>query len=134
MILELHHTGCAVTSIDESVEFYKKVFGEDKISPKILVQSQGVFVCFVEIAPYRFLELIEPADEHSFINKLLKKNIQYYHIGYWAGNDFDKTIEELNTLNCKLINIFHSEAFNNRRCAFLYAPDSCLIELIEKGK
>jgi len=130
MKLILHHTGCAVSSIEESLAWYRVAFGEDKISEKIYISSQSVYVCFVETAPGVYLELIEPADEQSFVYRLLKKHISYYHTAYTIDN-IDDSIIVLENQGCKLVSVFNSEAFDNKRCAFLYLPDGCLVELIE---
>lgn len=132
MLLEFHHTGCAVKSIDESIVHYRELFGPENIEKKILISSQSVYVCFIKIAPDRYLELIEPSNETSSLNRMLKKNINYYHIGYWVNN-MEATIAHLESINCKHISTFNSEAFNDRKCAFMCLPDGCLIELIERA-
>jgi methylmalonyl-CoA epimerase len=127
----MHHTGCLVRSIDEALDFYRATFGADKISPKIFVSSQKVNVCFIEIGPEVYIELVESADEESAVGKnMMKKGISYYHIGYMV-DDFDKTMADLDELGCRHLDTFHSEAFNNKRCAFLYDTNGCLIEIIE---
>ncbi|HSZ71445.1 MAG TPA: VOC family protein [Cytophagaceae bacterium] len=128
---ELHHTGCLVESIKESIDLYRTIFGEDKVSSVVDVSSQGVKVCFVETAPNVFLELIEPSSEDSVVARLLKKNVRYYHVAYLTEN-FDQDIVSLTEQYSKHLNTFYSEAFQGKRCAFLYLPDGSLIELIEK--
>ncbi|MDB5256727.1 MAG: hypothetical protein JWM14_1422 [Chitinophagaceae bacterium] len=128
---QFHHTGCLVESITESLNVYRRIFGADKISPVVNVSSQGVKVCFIETAPNVFLELIEPIGEDSVVARLLKKNIRYYHTAYHTAA-FDEDIVSLTEQDSKHINTFSSEAFQGKRCAFIYLPDGSLIELIEK--
>jgi methylmalonyl-CoA/ethylmalonyl-CoA epimerase len=131
MQMQFHHTGCLVSSIDESVETYSRIFGPDKISSKVKIGMQGVYVCFIEVGPGSFLELIEGVDEQSVVYKLMKRNTTYYHNAY-TTRDFDATLAMLDAIGARHMNTFISEAFENKRCAFLYLPDGCLIELIEK--
>ncbi len=128
---QLHHTGCLVESISESLTLYRNIFGDQKISAPIHVSSQGVKVCFIETAPDVFLELIEPVGDDSVVARLLKKNVRYYHVAYLT-NTFDEDIIALIHQDSKHVSTFSSEAFEGKRCAFMYLPDGSLIELIEK--
>jgi methylmalonyl-CoA/ethylmalonyl-CoA epimerase len=130
-MLEFHHIGNLVENIDEALQSYALMFGKNKVSEKFYISTQGVYVCFVEIAPERYLELIQPSDENSVVAKLAKKNIKYYHVGYWV-KDIEGVIQHLTENNFKHLSTFVSEAFENRKCAFLFTPDGSLIELIEK--
>ena len=131
-MLKFHHIGTLTESIDESLETYLKVFESGKTPEKIFISSQGVNVCFVDMEGGGLIELVEPVDEDSIVARLKKKGFTYYHIGYMVA-DIEKTIDELQELNFKFLNSFHSEAFAGRKCAFLYSPDMHLIELIEEN-
>ena len=128
--LDFHHVGLLVNSIDESVRHYSVVFGGDAISEVYTVSSQLVRVCFVRVSPTGFIELVEPISELSKVSRLLKKGGGYYHVAYLV-RDVMSTIATLEDLNYKSMEIFSSEAFNGRSCAFLYTPEGNLIELIE---
>lgn len=130
--LTFHHTGLAVSDMDETIAVYTKIFGEQAISVKYKIVSQDVTVCFVKIGENSFLELIEPLSEQSSIHRLLKKGIAYYHNGYQT-NDIEKSVNQLIQLNFKPLDYFTSEAFDNKRCIFLFSPTGHLIELIENG-
>ena len=129
-MLELHHIGNLVDDIDSSVETYKLLYGPDCASEKTFVSTQGVYVCFVNIGKDVRIELIQPVDETSLVYKMKKKGITYYHLAY-TTKTFDDTVTELLACNFKAMNPFYSEAFENKRCQFMYAPDGNLIELIE---
>ena len=75
--------------------------------------------------------MVEPIGEDSPVYNLLKKNTSYYHIGYKV-KDIVATILKLETMNYKTMEIFYSEAFNGKRCVFLFTPEAHLIELIEE--
>jgi catechol 2,3-dioxygenase-like lactoylglutathione lyase family enzyme len=129
-MLVFHHVGCLVDDIDEALEGYKGVFPVEHVSEKIFVSTQGVYVCFVEMRDKGYIELIQSANEDSIVARLKKKGISYYHIGYTV-QDFDAALKDLDERYYKLVNVFHSEAFGQKRCAFMYTPDGQLIELIE---
>jgi methylmalonyl-CoA/ethylmalonyl-CoA epimerase len=130
-MLKFHHIGTLTESIDDSLEIYQKLFDSGKPSEKIFISSQGVYVCFVEMDGGGLIELVESVDEDSIVARMKKKGFTYYHIGYTVSN-IEKTIDELQEMNFKFLNIFNSEAFAGKKCAFLYSPDMHLIELIEE--
>lgn len=128
--LEFHHIGCIVDDIDASVMLHQQVHS-GKVSPKILIASQEVIVCFAELSDGTYLEFVQAAGDNSVINGLKKKKVSYYHLGYKV-NDFETTIAGLENLDYKLLGTFNSEAFQGKRCSFMLTPDLRLIELIEK--
>jgi methylmalonyl-CoA/ethylmalonyl-CoA epimerase len=131
MGLEFHHVGLVVESIEASAGHYSLLFGTENISAAINIDSQKVKVCFVKMGPDSFIELVEPVGEDSQVYKLLKKRVSYYHIGYKV-NDITLAVARLTEMNYKPMDYFNSEAFNGKRCIFLFTPGAHLIELIEK--
>ena len=130
-MLELHHIGNLVDDIDLAAATYQLLFGKNCISDKVLVSTQGVYVCFIDIGKKVFIELIQPVDKNSMVYKIRKKGISYYHLAYLT-DDFDNTSSFLLSHNFRAMDIFSSEAFDNKRCQFMYTPEGSLIELIEK--
>lgn len=128
--LTFHHIGLLVQSIQESIPHYSNLFGKESISETIKVSSQNVNVCFVKISENSYIELVEPVGENSQVQKMLKKGTSYYHIGYKVFN-LDATVSQLERMNYKAMKSFSSEAFNGKRCIFLFSPQVHLIELIE---
>ncbi len=129
--LKVHHIGCVVESIEESIKTYTEMLGFKSVSEVFNISSQKVKVCFVEIGNQTFIEFVEPLSLDSAVGKLLKKRHTYYHTGYLV-KDFDKTLENLCQKGAHLITSFKSEAFNNKKCAFIYTPELHMIELIEE--
>jgi methylmalonyl-CoA/ethylmalonyl-CoA epimerase len=129
-MLKFHHTGCLVYSIDNSIETYKNLFGAHSIGPKIFIKSQKVFVCFVNIGADIYIELVEPSSIDSSLFKFLNKGRDYYHKGFFV-DDIEKTIIFLKNNGFILIDIFRSEAFDNKKCAFLISPLKIFFEIIE---
>ena len=130
-MLAFHHVGLLVESIDEALIHYTALFGSKNMSAIFTIESQKVKVCFVKNAENSFIELVQPLNEESIVYKLLKKKITYYHLAYTV-KDIEATVLFLEELNYKPLEYFKSEAFNNRRCIFLFSPDTSLIELIEE--
>ncbi|MBU2019055.1 MAG: VOC family protein [Bacteroidetes bacterium] len=128
--LQFHHTGLAVDSIEDSLDYYRKLFGSEKISKTYSISSQHVSVCFVEVGPNVFLELIEAKGDDSSIHRMRKKGVSYYHVAYLTKT-IEETVSKLVELNFKPMEYFNSEAFDNKRCIFLFSPEAELIELIE---
>jgi methylmalonyl-CoA epimerase len=129
--LQYHHVGLLVESIEESMVHYTALFGSNNISEIFVIQSQKVKVCFVKNAMDAYIELVEPIGDDSIVAKLLKKRISYYHLGYKV-TDIENTVAELEELNYKPMEYFYSEAFDGKRCIFLFTPETHLIELIEQ--
>ena len=73
MLGRLNHVGVATPSIDDSVRFYREMFGATDIEAKFALPEQGVWVCFVNL-PNSQIELIEPYGEASPLNGFLAKN------------------------------------------------------------
>lgn len=126
-----HHIGCLTENIEESLRIYSNSLGFKKASAITAVSSQQVKVCFIEMNTGVNLELIEPTGDNKSLEKILKSKNPYYHIGYLV-DDIAAAIEQLQQDGFHLVNRFHSEAFENRSCAFLYTTDMHLIELIER--
>jgi methylmalonyl-CoA/ethylmalonyl-CoA epimerase len=126
--MRFHHVGCAVKSIEAALPAYRPMF--PNIGEPILVSSQKVRVCFIEMRPGCYLELVEPAGEDSAVSVFLRKGVSYYHNGFLV-DDFDATAAQLLAEGCRPMEVFHSEAFGGRRCQFFMNPAFHWIEIIE---
>ena len=73
MIGRLNHVGVATPSIDDSVRFYREMFGATDITEKFALPEQGVWVAFVNL-PNSQIELIEPHGDASPLRAFLEKN------------------------------------------------------------
>jgi methylmalonyl-CoA/ethylmalonyl-CoA epimerase len=128
---DFHHVGLVVESLEESSLQYSLLFGKNNISDIFYIASQKVNVCFVKIGNGAYLELVEPVGEDSITKKLLQKRVTYYHIGYKVA-DIDSAVLKLEQLNYKPLECFYSEAFQGKKCVFLFSPEAHLMELIER--
>lgn len=127
--LTLHHIGILVKRLDQAAAAYREL--RARISEPVVISSQHVRVCFVDMDSSVAIELVEPT-EKGVAQDLLKRGIAYYHLGYVAP-DFDAALESLVALSYVHLQTFRSEAFDGRRCAFLMSPVLHLIEIIEQG-
>lgn len=129
-MLTFHHVALLVEDLNFSMQQYSLLFGTERISKIYKIHSQRVNVCFVQIDNGSYIELVEPAGRDSVVYQLLKKRMSYYHIGYKV-TDIMAAILRLESLNYKTLDIFNSEAFDEKRCAFMFTPEAHLMELIE---
>lgn len=129
--LEFHHVGIVVESIENAIIHYSALFGTESISNVYKIASQKVNVCFVKVGINSFIELVEPIGEESQVFKLLKKRVSYYHVAYKV-NQIEEAVTRLESMDYKAMEFFNSEAFDGKRCIFLFTPEAHLIELIER--
>ena len=129
--LTFHHVGCLTHDIEQSKQIYVEKFGLGAVSQTYDISSQAVKVCFITLGPGNFLELIEPTGENPSLNKIMKSKNPFYHLGFLT-DDIDKTIEGMVADGCYLVNTVISEAYENKKAAFIYTEEMHLIELIQR--
>lgn len=125
-----HHTAILVKNMQEAANSYTSIFGAEAVSQVYSISSQKVHVCFVHTGNGAHIELVQPFNDSNAFDTYFKRGIHYYHIAY-KTQDFDRAAEQLEAAGYRLLNIFVSEAFNNKRCAFLLNPQGHLTEIIE---
>jgi methylmalonyl-CoA/ethylmalonyl-CoA epimerase len=69
----LNHVAVATSSIEQSLETYRNMFGAEPHGDAFDLPAQGVRVCFVD-TPNSQIELIEPLGPDSPIAKFIEKN------------------------------------------------------------
>lgn len=125
-----HHAGCLVADIAAAVTSYEALWGQGCASPIFDIADQEVRVCFVRARPGdAALELIQPKEGTS-LHAQLGRGTSFYHIAYEVA-DFDAALSAATDAGCRCMKSFVSEAFEGRRCVFLFTPQRHLIELIE---
>ena len=118
-----------VSNIIEEAKQYLALSNTDTLEV-VDIESQKVKIAFIPIRDNFFIELIEPKVGNKSLNKLLKKNTNFYHLGYVTQN-FDLEVKNLVDSGYKRLPVFNSEAFNMKRCIFLLNHSGHLIEVIE---
>lgn len=128
--LNFHHVGTLVEDMNVAVQNYTNIFGKESASEVIRVASQQVDVCFIKVGNSSYIELVHPYSSESKVFNMLKKRVTYYHIGYKV-EDIESAVAKLEAQEFKAMEYFSSEAFEGKRCIFLFSPDAHLFELIE---
>ncbi|HTR55129.1 MAG TPA: VOC family protein [Kofleriaceae bacterium] len=128
MLGPFHHIGCAVKDLDASLQRYQALLGASARRSRVFdVPSQAVRVCFVEIAPRSYLELVAATASPSPIERYCRTG--FYHLCFLVG-DLAATLAAIGR-EYRPLPAFESEAFGGRRCQFVVTPESHLLELAE---
>lgn len=127
---KFHHIGIAVKDINTTAMIYVK---GGYIQSKIIFDPiQNVNICWLQKEGMPLVELLEPVDESSPVNKTLEKNgVCPYHTCYIVEN-IENAIAQLRSM--KYIVVSKPEqaiAISNCKVCFLYNKNVGLIELVE---
>ena len=121
--IKFHHIGIATKNIEKTLEWVSEHFEIMNISDKVYDENQDAYVQMIETIDVN-IELVSG----NIVEKLIKKNITYYHMCYEVDNleeamaSFKKSIVISNTTKAIL--------FDNRKVAFLFTPIG-IVELLE---
>jgi methylmalonyl-CoA/ethylmalonyl-CoA epimerase len=129
-----NHIGYAVTNIRWYLdEFLIPLFLPMKVGEIIEDPIQQVRVAFVTLQGGVKIELIEPMTDTSPVSRiLLAKRGGLYHLCYSVDN-IDEEIKYFSNKGCRKISgPTPAAGFEGRRIAFLYTPQSDIIELVEQ--
>jgi methylmalonyl-CoA/ethylmalonyl-CoA epimerase len=129
--MKFHHIGFATKNIDASLTSFQKL-GHVALTDIIIDELQGVKLCFLSLTDGTTLELVAPASETSPVHKYISKNGNIpYHFCYQVDN-LAETISDLTKQRYILVSKpTPAIAFQHRLVAFLYHPNTGLIELLE---
>ena len=126
---KIHHIGYVTNSIDDTAVNWLNL--GYTMSHKIMDSIQNTYICLLNKENAPSIELVEPTNEHSSVNKLLKKNgVSPYHICYEVP-DINKAYEEM--IKNKYIPLFRpveAIAFDNKLICYLYKKEVGYIELL----
>jgi hypothetical protein len=123
-----HHVGCVVPTLSAGLSVYADGLGLVRRTAAIAVASQQVCVCFLELAPGFFLELISPTSAASQLTRYLRTG--FYHLCFLVEN-LDAAAAHLSGRRFVGLPPFTSEAFANKRCQFFISSLEHLVELCE---
>lgn len=128
--LKFHHIGIATADITKTSQNYREL---GFISTKVIFDiAQSVNICFLKKTGSPLIELVEPVNANSPVQKIIKKNgTTPYHICYQTS-DIISTIQILRKLEYILIQKpTKAPAINNHNISFLFNKALGLIELVE---
>ncbi|WP_421943914.1 VOC family protein [Pedobacter sp.] len=128
---KFHHIGYVTDDITTTKEVY--LIGGYDASETIIDHTQRVKICFLTKDYFPTIELVEPVDESSSVNKILKKSgVSPYHVCYEVDN-IDKAFDELTEIGfIPLFRPVEALALNNRLICYFYKKEVGFIELVEK--
>jgi methylmalonyl-CoA/ethylmalonyl-CoA epimerase len=130
----LHHLGVAVPAIEAALSTYRDLFGYALVSGPFHDPLQKVSVCFVGSGRPGdvLIELVEPADGQSPVNKTLAKGIGAYHVCYEV-EDLEGALAGARARGCVIVSQpVPAVAFGGRRIAWIYTPTRQLVEYVER--
>lgn len=128
----IEHIGIAVTSLDEAIPFYEKVFGLDCYSIEE-VKDQKVKTAFFKVGQTK-IELLEPTDPESAVAKFISKRGEGIHHIAFAVNDIDRKLKEVEEKGVRLIDNVSRKGAEGMDIGFLHPKSTfgVLTELCEK--
>jgi len=128
--MKFHHIGVAVNDIAATAAVY--VDGGYKQSEISYDPIQNVNICWLTKEGMPVVELLEPVNEASPVNKILKKNgVTPYHTCYKV-DDIEQAVQELRIMKYVVVSKpVDAVAIHNCKVAFLFNKNIGLIELVE---
>lgn len=123
-----HHVGCAVADLDAACAPYAGALGLARRTRAVRIESQQVEVCFLELRPGFYLELIAPLEGNSKLARYLQNG--FYHICFLV-EDLEASRARLKSNRFVPLPAFESEAFGGNLCQFFLSPQAHLVELCQ---
>ena len=123
----LHHVGLLTRSLDETRQAYLSDFGAAADGEPVLIGTQKVRVALLSLADGTRLELVEPQESGSTLDRLASGGKCFYHLGFEVEN-LDAEVEAYRAKGYHALAAFRSELFEGRRCQFLLGPEQALFE------
>ena len=128
--MKFHHIGVAVKDISATATVY--VTGGYKQSDTIFDPIQNVNICWLTKENMPVVELLEPVDETSPVNKILEKNgVTPYHTCYIV-DEIELAMKELRKMKYIVVSKpAEAVAIHGCKVCFLFNKNVGLIELVE---
>ncbi|MGM9987050.1 MAG: methylmalonyl-CoA epimerase [Bacillaceae bacterium] len=130
---KLDHIGIAVTSLDQSLLFFRDVLGLELLSIEE-VESEGVKVAFLKSGETK-IELLEPIKEGAIASFIEKKGQGIHHLAFSVENILDE-IDYLKENGVKMIQNIPKRGAGGKQIVFMHpkSTEKVLIELCQKGE
>ena len=134
MLKKIHHVAVAVDNLDEAAKFYQDGLGLDLTGIEV-VSAQKTKVGFFKIGGSN-IELVQPAEPDSPLDKFLKTKGQGMHHLCFEVDDIEAEIKNLLENGATMIDQKPRPGAHNSRVAFVHPKSSSgvLIELVELSK
>ena len=133
--MRLHHIAYVCDNVERKASYLCSLFGFSKMSEVIVDEEQGVRILFLNIGKGERLELLEPLDTNSPVQRHLEKGGGLYHLCFEVDN-LDETIERLTKTGEAVVvkGSVPAPAIENKRVAFIVTSEKELIEFVEMNK
>ena len=127
----INHVCIAVSDIEETLEFYEKLFGVSRSGEIETIEDQGVKAALVRVGASQ-LEFIQPIDSENGVSKFIDRRGEGVHHICFEVENIQKSIEELQNADVKLIDSQPRQGLEGT-IAFIHpkSTGNVLIELIE---
>ncbi|MFA5699909.1 MAG: methylmalonyl-CoA epimerase [Desulfuromonas sp.] len=134
MLTRIDHIGIAVSSIEESLPYYRDQLHMQYMGTEE-VAEQKVKVAFLQIGESS-IELLEPTSEDSPVAKFLQKNGPGIHHIAYAVEDIASTLKSLAAQGVRLIDTQPRNGAHGAKIAFIHPKSSAgvLTELCQAGQ
>jgi len=134
MLKKIHHIAVAVDNLDEAAKFYQDGLGLDLTGIEV-VSAQKTKVGFFKIGGSN-IELVQPAEPDSPLDKFLKTKGQGMHHLCFEVDDIEAEIKNLLENGATMIDQKPRPGAHNSRVAFIHpkSTSGVLIELVELSK
>lgn len=129
--MRFHHVGVVVGDIDQATNDYAIRMGGQVTSAIVEDQTQGARVVLLTVGSDTLIELVEPLNTQSSLNKVLRRRAPLHHLCFEV-DDLDQEIERLRNLGLALVaEPVSAPLFDMRRIAWLCDESGGLMELLE---
>lgn len=118
MIEKVDHIGIAVSSLDESIPYYRDALGLKLLGTET-VESQKVKTAFFE-AGETHIELLEPTEEDSPIGKFLAKNGPGIHHIALGTSDIAGQLKQAADAGIRLLHETPIDGAGGKQVAFMH--------------
>jgi methylmalonyl-CoA/ethylmalonyl-CoA epimerase len=126
---KFHHIGYVTNDIESTAALYG--IGGYTISEIITDGLQKVNICFLTKNGAPSIELVEPLDELSSVNKILKKSgVAPYHVCYEVDDIFEAYDALCELGYIPLFRPVEAIAFNNKLICYFFKKEVGYLELL----
>ena len=129
----IDHIGIVVSSLENGIEQWQKIFGYWQITEPVVNSRQKVGVVFLQKTDSVDVKLIAPTDETSPVHRFALRGGGLHHLCFRC-DDLSSELARLKAMNARvLVDPEPGEAFENEDIAFVYVG-GLNIELIDTVK
>jgi methylmalonyl-CoA/ethylmalonyl-CoA epimerase len=129
---ELHHIGYACRDLGQTLRYFEDL-GFDAKSEMLTDEILEIKIIFMENSDSVRIELIQPLNVGSHVNKILLKRAGLYHFAFLAESDDLKIFCKKNHFKPLIINS-PSVYFAPKRISFYVSPSGSIYEFIHEAQ